>query len=490
MADTSKRDSMDASAPDLSSKMQCTTISSPEPAQRTTAKSPPTLTSLPGSIRNKIYSYLLDTELVNVGRPNVSYTHNISSSGILEPSASRSPFPVSTALFYTNKQLSREALTYFYSKNLFIRFSIYTSDARHAKTLLADSGLLYAAPPLSHLENSKQHVLDLSLTEKSSAQKRAAIIFPAQYLPRLINFLDQASQTTKAWAPSHALFIEVRNTYDYPLAKLQGDALELFRLLSNLGKVEIDGKNLLPGYAEGLASSMMASSFTAPAFLETATHMADAADAAREKRDWALGHQHAQSCIIALTYAYLTRAELLHSQPEAFTRDIQRLRWRCELGIAKALFKQHQAATASGAEWLMSDSAQANLSAAEAEKRKQIATDLLIAETAASAALSLATDSPNPASNPWFQSLPAELIPPNKAEWFSDAETALSWYACGIVHTALGENLFAAGDLERACGLKADGKNFAEAFERAREGIDWEVKPGTGLRRAAKLARG
>jgi hypothetical protein len=444
------------------------------------------LTSLPTSIRNKIYSYLLDTELVNVGRPNVSYTHNINSSGILQPSASRPPFPVCTSLFYTNKQLSSEALTYFYSKNLFILFSIYTSDARHAKTLLADSGLLYAAPPLSLLESTKQHAVDLSLTEKSSAQKRAAVIFPAQYLPRLINFLDQASQATKSWAPSHALFIEVRNTYDYQLAKLQGDLLELFRLLSNLGKVEIDSKNLLPGYAEGLQASMMASEFTAPAFLETATQMVDAADAAREKRDWALGHQHAQSCIIALTYAYLTRPELLHSQPEAFTRDIQRLRWSCELGTGKALFKQHQAATSSGADWLMSDSGDSSLSV---EKRKQLANDMLLAETATSAALSLATDSPNPASNPWVQSLPRELIPPNKAEWFTDEERGLTWYACGIVHTALGEPLFAAGDLERACELKPDGKNFPEAFERARESIDWTVKPGTGLRRAAKLAK-
>ena len=63
-------------------------------------------------------------------------------------------------------------------------------------------------------------------------------------------------------------------------------------------------------------------------------------------------------------------------------------------------------------------------------------------------------------------------------------------YACGIVHTVLGECLFAAGDLERACQLHPGGKNFEDAFRRAREGIDWKVRPGHGIERAGVLAKG
>jgi hypothetical protein len=474
MAEVAKRDSMEATVPDLAAKLKETHIRSAPPKYK------PSLTTLPSSIRNKIYAHVLDTELVNVGAENVSYTHSIKD-GMLQFKASRPPFPVHTSLFFVNKQLSKEALRYFYSKNLFVRFELYSSDARHAKTMLEDSGVLFSTATPAHVAESKQHAMDLTLVEKNSSQKRTVVMFPAQYLPRLINFLDQASKASGTWAPTHSLFITLLNTYDFSISRLQGDLLELFRLLTNIGGVTIEGKDLLPGYADGLHSSMTAPSFTAESFLAIVEGIADRAEEAYESGEWDKASQHAQSATIALTYGYLTRPEPLHMKPDTFHKSIQRLRWRVELTAGKALLNLHRKETTEK-DWLTSS----NLSA---QQRATIAKDLLATETAVSQALSLATDSPSPASNPWFQSLPPELIPPNKGEWFTDNDRAETWYACGLVHTALGEYLFAAGDLERACGLDAEGKGYADAFEKAREGIDWSVKPGSGMKKATRIVK-
>ncbi|KAJ4297681.1 hypothetical protein N0V90_005575 [Kalmusia sp. IMI 367209] len=475
MVSGGKRDSMDATT-DVTSKLESTHLQQPP----STKKRPLGLTDLPASVRNKIYAHVLDTELVNVGKPNVSYSHTIKDS-IIHFKASRHPFPVQTALFYINKQISEEARHFFYSKNLFVKFEIYSADARHAKTMLEDSGVLFSVAGPEYVERCKAHAMDVTIVEKNSAQKRAVVMFPAQYLPRMINFLEQASGASGSWAPSHALFLSVLNTYGLEVPRLQGDLLELFRLITNLGAVTVDKANLLPEYAEGLQSSMMAATFDADAWIAAVTEMTDRAEQAHESKDYVTAAQHAQAAIISMTYAYLTRAETLHSQPESFTKTVQRLRWRTEIGLASILHSKHSALAASS-DWLTSAST-------PPEARKQAAIDLLAAETAASRALSLATDSPSPASNPWFRSLPAELIPPNKVEWFGDDETGKSWYVLGLLHMALGECLFAAGDLERAQGLcKSVGQDVEAAFGKAREGINWEVRPGVGLRKTMKVA--
>jgi hypothetical protein len=425
MAMTAKRDSMDATVNGLETKLKAASLDQP------IKKRPLGLTDLPPSVRNNIYKYALDTELVNVGKANVSYTHTISD-GILSFKASRPPFPVNTSLFYVNKEISKDALHYFYSKNLFVRLEVYSADARHPKTLLEDSGLLFSTSSPNHLEASKQHALELVMVEKNSSQKRATVMFPAQYLPRLINFLDQASRATSSWARNHTLFVNVVNTYSFPVSRLQGDLLELFRLLSNFGGVTIDSKNLLPRYAEGLSSNMTAPSFTAEAFLASVTELADLADEKREKEDYDLASEYAQATIISLTYGYLTHAETLHSQDEAFNKGIQRLRWRTELGLGISLSLPHRPVTGTKG-WLNTR--------VLGTKERGAARDLLLAETSVSKALSLVTDSPSPTSNPWFHSLPVELIPPNKPTFFTDRERAQTWYALGMFLPSLPQYL-------------------------------------------------
>lgn len=476
MTSEAKRDSMDATVSDVKTKLEDTHLNPSTPRKGRLG-----LTDLPPSVRNRIYAHVLDTELVNVGKPNVSYTHSIKD-GVLQFKASRPPFPVETALFYVNKEISKEALVYFYSKNLFVKFEVYSGDARHAKTMLEDSGLLFSVAEPEKVDNCKRHALDLTILEKNSAQKRAVVMYPAQYLPRLINFMDQASRASGTWAPTHALFMTVLNTYDLEIARLQGDVLELFRLLTNVGAVTIDKTNLLPGYAEGLQTSMTAATFDPDAWLSNLSETIDRAVSFREKKDYATSTQLSQSAIISMTYAFLTRAETLHSQPEAFQKSIQRLRWRTELGLGTTVYTKHASLTADST-WLTNSSTSPAI-------RQTAAKDLLAAETATSQALSIATDSPEPRSNPWFRSLPPELIPPNKPDWFTEQEKGMSWYACGLVHNALGEFLFAAGDLERAQDMWKDGEGVKEAFDRAREGIDWQVRPGTGLKRAMRAAKG
>jgi len=502
-----KRDSMDASVLDVNSKLEATTL---QPSA--SPKRPLGLTDLPPSVRNKIYAHVLDTELVNLGKENVSYTHTIID-GLLHFTASRPPFPVETALFFANKQIGQESQTWFYKKNLFVRFEIYSSDARHAKTMLEDSGVLFATPDPSRLGHCKTHTMDLTIVEKNSSQKRAAVIFPAQYLPRLINFMDQAARASKTWAPSHALFMTVRNTYGLDTARLQGDLLELFRMLNNMGAVTIEKQNLLPGFAEGLQNSLTAEQFDPDVWLACVRDMVDRGSQAMKEKDFDAGSQQCRAAVIAMTYAYLTRAEPLHMRPDSFHKSIQRLRYDAERVLGTSLRLKHSDLTTSSPTWLT------NLPSSSTPKQdydeQTAATDLLAAETATSQALSLATDSPSPTSNPWFRSLPPEIIPPNKGEWFTDAERARAWFELGVVHIALGEFLFAAGDLERAERLVAElgeeegggkgaprrigngegegdvkglSEEVSEAFGKAREGIDWSVKPGVRLKKAMAIA--
>lgn len=458
------------------------------------------LTSLPPSVRNTIYKYALDTELVNTGLPNVSYTHSLdNATGMLKFEASRPPFPVETNLFYVSKLISAEALHFFYSSNLFVRLSLFTSDARHAKTMLIDSGLLFAAPTVSTLEASTQHALDIDLVEKNSEKKRATIMFPAQYLPRLINFLRSAGEVTKSWGNTRTLHLAILNSYSFPTSRLQGDLLEPFRVLKGFSSVTISPTHTLPHYTSGLSSSLTTKTFNAQQWVDSIIELADLSDAARVTTpngaaDYILSVEYAQAVIVALTYGFLTSAEAIHGPEHAEDtfKAIQRLRWRVELGLGIALSLQHKALD-SHKDWLSDTSI-------PVQQRKEAARDLLLAEKSISKALSLATDSPSPAENPWYLSLPVELIPPNKPSWFEERERAQTWYALGVVHTSLGEYLFAAGAFERALGMWGSSEGIEKveaAFEKARMGIESDregmfkghVQPGSGLRRAARVAR-
>jgi hypothetical protein len=490
-----KRDSMEASVETpLPAKPSdpCTAVVLPElPVQ---------LSSLPPSIRNTIYKYALDTELVNNGLPNVSYSHALdSATGLLRFKASRTPFPVSTGLFRVSKRISEEALDFFFASNLFVRLSIFTPDARHAKTMLVDSGILFAGNSLLALESSTKHALDISLVEKESSKKRAVVMFPAQYLPRLINFLREAGDVTKSWGRLRHLHLSLRNSYSFPISRLQGDLLEPFRVLKGFGGVTVDTVHMLPHYSLGLGTCMTATRFDTEQWLTIITELADLSDAARETTvngiaNYALSVEYAHAVIVALTYGFLTSAESIHGSPHAEDtfKAIQRLRWRVELGIGIALSLEHRTLD-THKDWLVST----NLSA---EQRKKAARDLMLAEKSISKALSLATDSPSPGENPWFLSLPVELIPPNKQVWFTELERAQTWYALGAVHTSLNEYLFAAGAFERALGMWGSNEGIEKveaAFEKARMGIESDragmfagrVQPGMGLRRAARIAR-
>ena len=490
-----KRDSMEASVETpLSTKPSSPRPDAAQPRQRAS------LTTLPPTIRNLIYKYALDTELVNAGLPNVSYSQSLdNATGLLKFKASRSPFPVEAGLFYVNKHISKEALHFFYSSNLFVRFSISTADARHAKTMLVDSGILFAPSSPSALDASTQHALDISLVEKGSEKRRAAVMFPAQYLPRLINFLREAGQVTKSWGSTRTLRLSILSAYDFPVSRLQGDLLEPFRVLKGFSKVDIEAQHTLPHYAAGLSASMTAKSFDTQQWLDTVTELADLSDAARVTTengaaDYALSVEYAQSVVIALTYGFLTSTEAIHGpeHAEGIFKAIQRLRWRVELGLGIALSLRHRALD-THKDWLSAPSL-------DVKTRKEAARDLLLAESSISKALSLATDSPSPSSNPWYLSLPVELIPPNKNIWFSDEERAQTWYALGVVHTSLGEYLFAAGAFERALGMWGSNEGIGkveQAFEKARMGIESDregmlkghVQPGSGLKRAARVAR-
>ncbi|KAF2708527.1 hypothetical protein K504DRAFT_468851 [Pleomassaria siparia CBS 279.74] len=357
--------------------------------------------------------------------------------------------------------------------------------------MLSDSGVLFsAAAGADVLGRVEGHAMDIVLVEKGSDQTRAVVMFPAQYLPRLVNFMDQASKATKTWAGNHRLRLSVKKTYAFPLSRLQGDLLEPFRFLAGFDSVVVERENLLPGFAEGLEKGLTSSSrdddgFNAASWLDTVGSIVEHADAAKRRKEWDISRPQYESAIIAVTYAYLTHPEHLHSQDEAFARGVQRLRWRCELGVGIALLSQHG----------YHEPYNRSPSPSSEPFAPVVARDLLNAESRLSSALSLSTNSPSPTANPWIASLPVDLVPPNHESWFTDSERGESWYELGLAHAALSEFLFAAGDLERAIRLVVhDSGGAAEkvenVFEWVREQIDWEKRPGDGLRAAGRMAKG
>ena len=478
MAASVKRDSMDVST--LTPALKAAHVTPPES----------NLSSLPVSVRNKIYAHILDTELINASLEPVSYTPLPSSdSQTLAFRPSRTPFPVQTSLFYTNHHISLEAQNYFYATNLFVRLTLYTADISAAEALVLNSGVLFAASTPDVAAACTQHVLDVSLTEGDCTVRTAAVLFPAQYLPRLVNYMREKTAADQTWPTHHSLAIALQNTYTFPPSRLQGDVLEPFRALHSFHHATIAPTHVLAGYATGLASALMQPAPSADTWLSSLTHLSTLSDAARAAEDYTTAAEYSHATTIALTYGFLTRTLPTSA---AFARSAQRLRWHTELSLGISLTLAHRALD-THASWLHD-------AALPLSVRAPAACALLVAETALSRALSLATDAPSPASNPWFATLPAALIPLNRGAWFSGAERAQTWYALGVVQVMLGEFLFGAGALARALvGWAGAGKERVECvFAKARAGVDRVAAgmvpglgaPGEGLRRARRVAEG
>lgn len=338
-----------------------------------------------------------------------------------------------------------------------------------ARELLLESGVIFFVSGEESVERCEGHAMDVRISKKGKANDGGAVkrvVFPGEYVPRLVDYL---SGKEKDWGARHEILIAVNHEYDMGRARVQGDLTEGFRVLSGISRVDVKG-SVLPGYAQGLETCTMSPNLTASSWLSSVNdvlHLAESSNPPEQE-------EYFLSAIISLTSAYRIRPSLMHSDA-SLAKPIQRSRWTAELGLARALHKR--LTSKPHLKPFASDPESAHL--------------LLAAEKAAESALSLATDSPSAASNPWVRSLPVEVVPPNSVEWFSDGERGESWYVLGVVHMALGEFLFAAGDLERAVGLMGEGgmrREAEEAFERAREGIDWGVRPGVGLRRAKWVA--
>lgn len=533
--DITKRDSMDAinigKPPSTKPGLDYLDSSSPSAS---------TLITLPDSILNRIYAHLLDTELVNLGLPNISYTTPNSSAtsdqdDLLFFTASRSPFSVCTSLFYVCISLRKSALQYFYSRNLFIRLRVRASSKGIAESILLDSGMLFSTAKPQSKERCKQHVMDLELTvdpvsaataeslhtddthKMKAMQKRAEVLFPALYLPRLITYIADLQYRDHSTPLAHhkteiCTDIRLQHIYSHRISTLQTDVLEPFRFLEGISGVSLSAEKgiLLPEYGEGLKCSMLASEgFSVESLLDCVSDLAARGTAIlktqEEGRKADLAVEYAHTGVMILTSAYLMRGENILTLPESIIKEVQRLRWKCEVLAARALYAVHQQAVENETEdnWLFS--------ARVTEKgKKTMARDLLQAERRATSAVYLSTTSYNPSSsppssaalrsNPWATAVPVSLIPPHSPAWFTDEERGEAWFLLGLVHAALGEYLFAAGDLERACAMATSEEGqravvmekveaYVQVFGRVRERIYWGVRPGQGLSRAGRMAK-
>ncbi|OCK75365.1 hypothetical protein K432DRAFT_174564 [Lepidopterella palustris CBS 459.81] len=461
---SSHKPTSDISLFNLSQDVKSILLSPSFETQTKTKPTPLTLLTLPIEIRNRIYTHLLDTEYVNVGLPNVSYTHSLANS-ILHFRASRPPFPVSTSLFYVNRQLHSESTGYFYSKNLFIRLSLYMSDADLAWPLLSN-GLLFSVASPPKVAASTLHALDVSLVMEHSSVMRASVIFPAQYLPRLLVFLSLQNESNASWGPSHALTLSIRNTYAFPTVHLQGDLLEPFRLLHNLSRVEVSATHISPYYAHSLERDMTRPSFSASAWLAGVMEQKEQGNVWFRRGEYEEALQCYAMAVIMLQSTYRSRGEELEAQSSSFNKEVNRLRWQCECNIAFCGVQL-------GTEWDGSS-----------VEHARTAQRLMTAESAAQNALYLVTA--NEAQNPWL--LTAASVPENQADFYTDAERAKTWFRMGNVHAALKEWIWACGYFERAQELAPKDEAIRKKFAEARDKVDGRVVPGKHYKRARNMA--
>ena len=119
------------------------------------------LLRLPLELRQKIYTYLLDTRYVQANR-NFSYHQRIPS-GRIALQATAPPFAICTAILRTNKQIYVESIHTLYSSNLFVRLSLYNDDIYWTQSFLEGTEMVFVCSNSTLLSKLRRHALDVKI---------------------------------------------------------------------------------------------------------------------------------------------------------------------------------------------------------------------------------------------------------------------------------------------------------------------------------------
>lgn len=295
------------------------------------------LLQLPLELRQKIYTYLLDTRYAQANR-NFSYQPRIRS-GRMRLQVSAPPFAIYTAILRTNKQIYVESIHTLYSSNLFVRLSLYNDDIYWTQSLLegTEMGFVCSNPDL--LSKLKRHALDVKIIQERSKQFRCQVVFPVLYLPRFLKFLETMCDALPKWGREHAIHLHLRHKYRTGPAATERLLLEPWRNLHGISEVVVGTEIISAEYAKTLETAMTAR-FEPRRWLNSLVTMKEMGTHDFSEGNILGAHNHYLNVPTVLDSVYNSKnGRSLMSMPPEFGQEVNRLRFQCELNLALCRLK-------------------------------------------------------------------------------------------------------------------------------------------------------
>lgn len=203
----------------------------------------------------------------------------------LQPTSAR--YQLCTAILRTNKQIHLESSHTFHSSNLFVRLSLYNDDIYWTQSLLEDTEIGYVCSNPDLVSKLNGHALDVKIIQEQSKILRCQVVFPAVFLPRFLNFLQEMCDILPRWGKEHAIHLRLRHKYRSGPAATEKLLLEPWRSLHGIKSVEVSAGVVSANYASSLQTSMM-SKFSPERWLQSLVKMKEAGS-----EDFSKGLYHA-----------------------------------------------------------------------------------------------------------------------------------------------------------------------------------------------------
>lgn len=296
------------------------------------------LLRLPLELREKIYTYLLDVRHVR-NPSSFVYTSQVRG-GKLRLIPSSKPFNFSTAILRTNKQIHRESLYIFHTNNLFVRLSLYNDDIYWTQVLFEGSELGFVSSNLPRLSTLTTQALDVAITMEDSRHLRCQVVFPALYLPHLIQLLESMCTALPQWSRDHSISLFLRHKYRSGPLAMENLLLEPWRALHGIHQVVVGTEVASPSLAQSLRASMMGSKWDPWTWLESVRRQKEMGAAEMRQGMYADKVGFFTNTIAVLEKLYSgPQYPALKAAGEEFDKAVNRLRLQCELNILLAAVK-------------------------------------------------------------------------------------------------------------------------------------------------------
>ncbi|KAL8924536.1 MAG: hypothetical protein Q9208_004011 [Pyrenodesmia sp. 3 TL-2023] len=414
------------------------------------------LLRLPLELREKIYAYLLDTQHARPPRP-VKY-HPWVQGGMLRFQATSPPYQICTAILRVNKQIHLESINTFHSSNLFVRLSLYNDDIYWAQSILEDVEIGFVCTNPDLVSKINRHALDVKIIQEKSRILRCQVIFPAHFLPRFLDFLQEMCDILPKWGKEHAIHLSLRHKYRTGPAATERLLLEPWRSLHGISNVVVSTGAVSAGYASSLQTSMM-SRFNPERWLQSLVKMKEAGTEEFSKGHYNAAMDHYVKVIVLLESVFKTNhGKIMVSMSPRFNQAVNKLRYQCELNQAFCRMKGQKAPW----EGVFTSYSRWN--------------EVILA---ADNAVDLAED--NETHVVWGACAP--WIPANDKSGYTAAERSKARYRRASIMMEVGEWGFACSDLKAALRDAPGDVTVISAFEKAKEKYDPAVRPGAALRR-------